>query len=561
MKFLNRAVSLLLSAAMLLAPVAASAESGLGFSAGDLTRTALAESYAAGNQLNVSATFGLDAAEGVDSEQVRAAASLLEKTTLEMSFYDDFGTARVRAKLSTDGVKLLSADALIYEDGSIQMMTSLTGKYVLTLPEGTYVDGQLNLPGSDALDTLDIESPDFAQAPAFDRLRVTSNYMASTLINLLLGWVSATQRDTEELYLFDDTPFEATETRDAVAQRMLGKIKTCDFMAFLWNVVSSVRDDQGEFLQAVADSLAELGVTRYQARQVIDKLLTDETIDPAKDFVQLSHTIPDDGTLCQLGDVQYFMRKLEKSVDKIWTESTDNTMTMDVSYDEDGGMVGFDATVPLISTLWPFEGDFTYSLKHDEFEQKKHTAHGELQVYDGKRVVGDLLAVEGVDVNGVKDSGLNATLDVRDTVSGGSQGIGLSAGKRFEIGTGENGEETEHFTVTLSADERADEQANRLMWAMADGTTALGEDTLSLTAQASLCAATEGLQLNANVNLEQADYDEVAFAGGQAVDLTNLTQEQLDSITGEVMGQAAKLSLSLMASPSVLSDVQKLLTK
>lgn len=561
MKFLSRVISLLLSAAMLLTPIAASAESDLGFSAGDLTRTALAESYAAGNQLNVSASFGLDMAEGVDSERVRAAASLLEKTTLEMSFYDDFGTARVRMKLATDGVQLLSADALIYEDGAIQMMTSLTGKYVLTLPEGTYVDGQLNLPGSDALDTLDIDSPDFAQAPAFDRLRVTSDYMSSTLLSLLLGWVSATQIDTEELYLFDDTPLEATETRDAVAQRMLGKIKTCDFMAFLWNVVSSVRDDQGEFLQAVADSLAELGVTRYQARQVTDKLLADETINPATDFVQPSHTIMDDGTLCQLGDVQYFMRKLEKSVDKIWTESTDNTMTMDVSYDEDGGMVGFDATVPLISTLWPFEGDFTYSLKHDEFEQKTHTAHGELQVYGDKRVVGDLLAVEGEDVDGIKDSGLNATLDVRDTAKGGSQGIGLSAGKRYEIGEGESGEETEHFTLIFAADERADEQENRLMWAMADGTTALGEDTLNLTAQASVCAAPAGIQLNANVNLEQAAYDEVAFAGGQAIDLTHLTQEQMDSLTGEVMGQATKLSLSLLSSPSVLADVQKLLTE
>lgn len=559
MKLLNRAVSMLLSAAMLLTPVAAAAEGDLGFSAGDLTTTAIAESYAGGNQLNLSVAFGLEAEDSSDSDRVRAAASLLEKSTLSMSFYDDFGTARVRAVLSTDGAELFSADALIYENGSIQMMTSLTGKYVLTLPEGTYVDGKLNLPGSDELDTLDIESPDFADAPAFDRLRVTSNYMTSTLLNLLLGWVSGTQRDTEELYLFDDTPIEATETRDAVAQRMLGKIKTCDFMAFLWNVVSTVRDDQGQFLQAVADSLAEAGVTRYQARQVIDSLLTDETINPATDFVQPSHTIKDDGALCQLDDVQYFMRKLEKSVDKIWTESTDNTMTMDVSYDEDGSMVGFDATVPLISTLWPFEGDFTYSIKHDEYDQTAHTAHGELQVYGDKRVIGDLSAVEGEDVNGVKDSGLKGYVDVLDTLSGGSQGIGLSSGVRYEIGTGENGEETEAFTAVLNAALRSDGEENPTMWALATGTTALGEDTLSVKANTSLCVVPVGLQLNARVSLEQAEYDDEAFEGGQAIDLTNLTQDELDTITGEVMGQATKLSLSLMTNPSVLSDVMTII--
>lgn len=559
MKLLNRAVSMLLSAAMLLTPVAAAAEGDLGFSAGDLTTTAIAESYAGGNQLNLSVAFGLEAEDSSDSDRVRAAASLLEKSTLSMSFYDDFGTARVRAALSTDGAELFSADALIYENGSIQMMTSLTGKYVLTLPEGTYVDGKLNLPGSDELDMLDIESPDFADAPAFDRLRVTSNYMTSTLLNLLLGWVSGTQRDTEELYLFDDTPIEATETRDAVAQRMLGKIKTCDFMAFLWNVVSTVRDDQGQFLQAVADSLAEAGVTRYQARQVIDSLLTDETINPATDFVQPSHTIKDDGALCQLDDVQYFMRKLEKSVDKIWTESTDNTMTMDVSYDEDGSMVGFDATVPLISTLWPFEGDFTYSIKHDEYDQTAHTAHGELQVYGDKRVIGDLSAVEGEDVNGVKDSGLKGYVDVLDTLSGGSQGIGLSSGVRYEIGTGENGEETEAFTAVLNAALRSDGEENPTMWALATGTTALGEDTLSVKANTSLCVVPVGLQLNARVSLEQAEYDDEAFEGGQAIDLTNLTQDELDTITGEVMGQATKLSLSLMTHPSVLSDVMTII--
>lgn len=554
----NRVISGLLSAAMLLTPACAAAEGEPGFSAGDLTTTALTESYEGGNQLNVSTAFMLDADDAIASERMQAVASLLEKSTLALSFYDDFGTARVRATLATDGVELVSADALIFENGAIQLMTSLTGKYVLTLPEGTYVDGRFTLPGSDELDLLDIESPEFADAPAFDRLKVTSNYMVSTLLNLLLGWVSGTQQDTGELYLFDDTPFEATQTRDAVAQRMLGKIRTCDFMAFLWNVVSAVRDDQGQFLQAVADCLAEMGVTRYQARQVTDRLLTEETIDPATDFVQPSHTVLDDGTLCQMNDVQYFMRKLEKSVDKIWTDSTDNTMTMDVSYDEDGGMVGFDATVPEISTRWPFEGDFTYSLKHDEHEQRKHTAHGELQVYGDKRLVGDLSAVEGEDVDGVKASTFSGWFDAVDTKNGGSIGAGLDGIMTYELGTDDGQEQTEHFEGSLLLSMRENEGSTDLLCATLNGVTALGEDSLLLEARAAL-QMINLVSVNADVRIEQAEYDDVAFAGGQAIDMSNPTQEQVDTVVGEVIGQATALALRLIDHPDVLADVMTIL--
>ena len=81
---------------------------------------------------------------------------------------------------------------------------------------------------------------------------------------------------------------------------------------------------------------------------------------------------------------------------------------MIVSYDDNGGTVGFDAVVPLITEGWPFEGDFTYSIKTDEHGQRLHTSHGELQVYDNNRVIGNLSMKFGQDVNGVKESGLAA---------------------------------------------------------------------------------------------------------------------------------------------------------
>ena len=141
MSLKNKAMALGLSAAMLLSPAASLAESN--YAAGELTTTAISDSYAAGNQLNLSADFNLELGDALQNlgdaklqKKVNAVVSLLDKTELNMSFYDDFGTARIHLSLDTDGVTLLSGDALVYADGSMQIMTTLTGKLVLALPQG-----------------------------------------------------------------------------------------------------------------------------------------------------------------------------------------------------------------------------------------------------------------------------------------------------------------------------------------------------------------------------------------------------------------------------------------
>ena len=55
--------------------------------------------------------------------------------------------------------------------------------------------------------------------------------------------------------------------------------------------------------------------------------------------------------------------------------------------------------------------------------------------------------------------------------------------------------------------------------------------------------------------LEQADYEEIEFAGGQAIDLTALNDDQLSQIKSEVTKQGAKLSASLVLHPGVLADL------
>ena len=58
MSLKNKAMALGLSAAMLLSPAASLAESN--YAAGELTTTAISDSYTAGNQLNLNALFNLE---------------------------------------------------------------------------------------------------------------------------------------------------------------------------------------------------------------------------------------------------------------------------------------------------------------------------------------------------------------------------------------------------------------------------------------------------------------------------------------------------------------------
>ena len=573
MKLKQRMLSLLLGAAMLVTPVASMAEENVyAIPSGEVTTTAVNDAYVGGKQINLTADLALNAQDaqalaallGLDEaqseEKLAALSSIIDQCTLEMTFYDDFGTARISGDLKLGDVSLLSGTALIYEDGSAQVMTNLTGSLVLAAPAGTFRTGSFDLMSllyGDFYVERD-ESVPFEELPADERLRITVTDTIVMMFSHLLGWVSATQMDTEELYVFDDTYIEATDTRDAVAQRMIGTIRTQDFTKLLWNIVTTLRDDQGLLQQAIADVLAQNGVTRYQVRQVVDSLLTEETIDPALDWVQPSGSIPDDGALCTLDDISYFFKKLWKSVDKIWHENTHETMSMIVSYDDYGGMVGFDAEVPLITESWPFEGDFTYSIKTDENWQRLHTSHGELQIYNNNRLVGDLSIQFGEDVDGVNANHFNGQLDVVNQDSGASRGVGVLSDLTFTTGTTETGNQTEAFEGQAALQARADGESQNLLQATVSGETTAQDDGFSIAANAGLNVANL-LELTADVSVVSGEYEEIPFAGGEAIDLSNVTPEQLQKIQDEVAGKVAVLVLSLSQNASVMDAMLKLL--
>lgn len=556
----RRILSFVLSAVMLLVPGMSVAEEAVAsYYAGELTAIAIGDSYAAGNQLNLSAVLGLDLDDTVTDASLKALADLLAKSTLSMSFYDDFGTARIHAQLDTDGVTLLSADALLYEDGSVQVMSNLTGKLVLAMPAGAEQDAVMP-----TLADFDMATPEgvaaFRELDAMTRLKITGSDMISLVINHVLGWVSYMQMDNDgEFYTFDDTYLDATEVRDPVAQRMFGKIKADSFNTLLWNIATTVADTTGEFQLAIADLLAENGVTRYQARMFTDALFTKETIDPAMDFVQPSYYIIEnkDQSPITYDDVSYFFKKLQKCTDLLWNTSTNEIMTMAVSYDDFGAMVGFDAFVPKFTTELPYEGDFTYSIKTDDDWQRFHTSHGELQVYNDNRVVGDLDIQFGEDVGGVNHSHFIGQADVINQNEGTSLGFGVDAGLDFEVTAGDAGQESETFDGRVVLNGRENGENAALVSATVSGMTTTDGESFVMNATGALGLDGAGM-LVADVTLEQGEYEDIAFAGGQVIDLSVMDEAQKDMLKKEIVSQAAKLSLSLVTKPDVLANLMTL---
>ena len=566
MNLKKRIVSFLLSAAMLIAPCASLAESN--YYAGELSTSAVSDSYVAGNQIDLDVVFGVDAQREFESDRLQAAVSLLGKSRLHMSFYDDFGTARIHAELHTDGAELVNADVLVFGDGSVQMMSSLTGNIVLALPAGTITESGISLASFTDTDVeYDFKTKAgiaaFKALPARTRLSITANDMISMLINHLLGWVSYAQMDTDgQLYVFDDTYIEATETRDAVAQRMLGTIDAHRFNTLFSNIAMTIADEKGDFQRAIADVLADMGVTRYQARVFTDNLMTEETVDPAVDFVQPSYRIikNKDESPITYNDVSYFFKKLEKCAERLWRHSTDEVMSMDVSYDDFGETVGFDAHLAKFSTELPYEGTFNYSVKTDDDWQRLHTAHGELQVYNDNRVVGDLSMLFGEDVDGVNASTLTGIADLVNQKDGSSVGVGVDGSLVYEVEVLEEGREAETFEGSFVVSERAGSEGKGKLAATVSGVTTVDAERFDLLATAALEA--EGIAtLVADVALVQADYEEIPFAGGHAIDLTDLDDAKIGQIKDEVKKQAAKVGLSLVAHPSVLADMMTLFVK
>ena len=561
---MRKILSLVLSAVMLLMPVASLAEQAIAtYYAGELTTVAMEDSYLAGNQINLNAVFGLDYDAASGSAAAKALATLIGKSKLHMSFYDDFGTSRIHAELNVDDLSLVTADVLIAEDGSMQAMTNLTGNYVLALPAGALLGAGYDTSDMESVSMYDYDFETeagvaaFRAIPAKERLKITSADMVSLLINHLLGWVSYMQMDNDgQFYTFDDNYLEPTDKRDGVAQRMFGTIKADSFNTLFNDIAMTVCDTQGEFQLALAEVLADMGVTRYQARTFIDALFTEETIDPALDYVQTSYYIVEnhDNSPIQYDDVSYFFKKLRKCTQRIWENSTDNVLGMVVSYDDFGGMTGFDADLKQFTTVLPYEGTFEYNIKTDDSWQRMHNSHGELQIYNNNRVIGDLDMKIGQDVLGVNENYFVGHMDIVNQNDQTSVGFGVDAGMDYNVKVDAPGQESETFEGGVVLNARMNGEDIPVISATLSGLTTVDQVGFGTAATAALGVADLGM-LVADVTVEQGEYEEINFAGGRAISLDKLNENSIEAIKSEVKAQAAKIGVKLITKPDVMSSL------
>ena len=343
---------------------------------------------------------------------------------------------------------------------------------------------------------------------------------------------------------------------------MIGTVYASEFTELLWNISATVDAEMGDFQQALADVLAEQGVTRLQVRKVVDALFTKETIDPATDYVQPTHAIPDDGALCTYNDISYLFKKLVKCTDAMWENCTEETLSLIVSYDENGRMVGFDAVLPKFTRDLPYEGSYSWSLVHDEYGQEQQTLHGELEVFGDNRVVGDAVLKLGRDVEGVCENSLTGALDVRNHADGQqtSRGIGVKGSLTATL-TQDGSAEGEALEGVCALLLRGDGEEEEALSVTLEG-SAKTEDGVTFTSEGIFRAEAPGLPaVTAKVNLHTSEAEELPFAGGQAIDLSNPGDEGLSTLKDAVKKKGASLLPQFMLHPSVLSNLSKLVSE
>jgi len=175
-------------------------------------------------------------------------------------------------------------------------------------------------------------------------------------------------------------------------------------------------------------------------------------------------------------------------------------------------------------------------------------------------VIGDMSLLLGEDVDGVNASSLTGTADLVNQKDGSSVGVGVDGTLAYEIEVLEEGREAENFEGSLVVSERTGSDGKGRLAATLSGVTTVDAERFDLLATAALEA--EGIAtMVADVALVQADYEEIPFVGGQAIDLTSLDEAKIEQIKGEVKKQAAKVGAALVLHPSVLADMMTLFVK
>lgn len=540
---------LLFIAVLILSPIIACASGS--YVAGDLTKTAISDSLEQGNQVHFQVNFrGMEAESSVYQAALN---SLLSRILIEGIAYQRDGKLFEHLTIGVEDIRLLDVVAVQSEDGSVRFRTNLTDEFVFSVPG---MSGEEFNVLEMLYDTSGIRSIDdgFDDLPVMQRLRITISELTMLMTQTVLGWVSNNQIDTDgELYTFDFTYLEPTETRSGVAQRMIGTIYGDKFCELLWDVSSIIDGQCGKFQVALTDVMAENGVTRMQIRSITDSLFPDIPIDPAEDYVEPTHAIVDGNAPCTYGDISYFFKKLCKYTDKLWEESQ-GTLGLVVSYDDYGEMVGLDAVLPKFTESLPYEGTFTYSTLTDDDWQVLTTSHGELKIDNERRIIGDYRHMNGEDVEGHNGNTFDADLAVYEPSGDAKTGFGISAEWTYDTGMDEKvyTEQTAgngKVLIHLGTDDM------ELISAQMNGLMKTTGTDFEFTGNADV-AFLSTQSVSVIISMTQETADENVVVEGNVVDVTNIDKTVIDEIKNKIQSNAFMLLFSLMNNENIKTDLE-----
>lgn len=363
----NRVLALLLALLVALAPLGAFAEEAAVEAApepGALLLTELPARLAAGEE--VVAKLGMDVSllPGLTDEQLQAVSQIAQAASLCLSMANTADGPAVRVSLQMQDTEiaylLVCANA-----GALELTTSLLPGKTFVVPQEALVQT-----GGLALQGVDVNSPEMQ---ALTELVLNSFGM---YFYVVAGWVSNTQYEHQDLYVYTDDYVEETDVRDASVTQMHAVVRSDDFRRLLRLLADTLYAD-AELQAAIVDAFKDAGATQENVFAAINSLCVD--------------------VLGQEGLIQ----------------ATDGATEFVVSYGEDYGMVGFDGTMPAMWEGFPFDvGTLTYSRKTQE-ESVVHTAQGSMTLANGMGNVDGTLAVErGELLDTGRTNGLNLNLMV-----------------------------------------------------------------------------------------------------------------------------------------------------
>ena len=90
------------------------------------------------------------------------------------------------------------------------------------------------------------------------------------------------------------------------------------------------------------------------------------------------------------------------------------------------------------------------------------------------------------------------------------------------------------------------------------GETKTQDNAFTISADAGVSLAGM-VDLTAHLTAENVEAEDVSFSGGEAVDLSDPTEEQIQRVKDEIVGQAASLTISLATQFDVIGDLMTLI--